>query len=150
MEGNEDNTKKGLEGTGLELPVNRHGNLKSASTDQNLTDILHHIKSSKTPVTHPPCLFPLLAFLKLNHLLHLLIIVSLILRLQAVINYGASWYVSGFTNNKTITGYVVRIIYAHKVFDEKLIYNFSFSSQSVNISQEMPISFGICLWFDFF
>ncbi|POO01749.1 hypothetical protein TorRG33x02_025260 [Trema orientale] len=29
--------RRGLEGTGLELPINRYGNLKSASTDQNLT-----------------------------------------------------------------------------------------------------------------
>uniref|UniRef100_A0A2N9F1U1 Uncharacterized protein n=2 Tax=Fagus sylvatica TaxID=28930 RepID=A0A2N9F1U1_FAGSY len=47
--GNEDSTQKGLHGTGLELPVNRHGNLKSASSDQNLKHILLQIKSSKTP-----------------------------------------------------------------------------------------------------
>ena len=49
--GNEDSAQKGLNGTGLELPVNRHGNLKSASSDQNLKDILLQIKSSKTPVS---------------------------------------------------------------------------------------------------
>lgn len=47
----EDNRKKGLESTGLTLPPNRHGNLKSASTDDNLQDILLHIKSSKATVT---------------------------------------------------------------------------------------------------
>ncbi|KAK9124158.1 hypothetical protein Sjap_013760 [Stephania japonica] len=41
--------KKGLEGTGLDLPVNRHGNLISASSDQNLTQIMHNIKSSRAP-----------------------------------------------------------------------------------------------------
>ncbi|PON49047.1 Thioredoxin [Parasponia andersonii] len=41
--------KRGLEGTGLELPINRYGNLKSASTDQNLTQILTEIKISKAP-----------------------------------------------------------------------------------------------------
>ncbi|XP_012082436.2 thioredoxin-like 3-3 [Jatropha curcas] len=44
----EESSKKGLEGTGLELPVNRHGNLKSASSDQNLLEILSDIKASKT------------------------------------------------------------------------------------------------------
>lgn len=48
--GNEDSAKKGLDGTGLDLPLNRHGNLKSASSDQSLKDILLQIKSSKTPV----------------------------------------------------------------------------------------------------
>lgn len=50
VNGSNKNPRKGLEGTGLELPVNNHGNLKSASSDQNLQDILYHIKSSKTPV----------------------------------------------------------------------------------------------------
>ncbi|KAJ6362602.1 hypothetical protein OIU78_002911 [Salix suchowensis] len=45
----ENNTKKGLDGTGLELPVNRHANLKSASSDQSHLQILHDIKSSNTP-----------------------------------------------------------------------------------------------------
>ncbi|XP_065856748.1 thioredoxin-like 3-3 [Euphorbia lathyris] len=40
----EDNPKKGLE-----LPSNRHGNLKSASSDQNFLEILHNIKASKSP-----------------------------------------------------------------------------------------------------
>ncbi|XVF76384.1 hypothetical protein PTKIN_Ptkin13bG0262300 [Pterospermum kingtungense] len=44
-----ESSKKGLEGTGLDLPTNKHGNLKSASSDDNLRDILLHIKSSKTP-----------------------------------------------------------------------------------------------------
>ncbi|EOY07937.1 hypothetical protein QUC31_011083 [Theobroma cacao] len=48
MEGGGDGSKKGLEGTGLDLPQNKHGNLKSASSDQNLRDLLLHIKSSKT------------------------------------------------------------------------------------------------------
>ncbi|XP_004304468.1 PREDICTED: thioredoxin-like 3-3 [Fragaria vesca subsp. vesca] len=34
---------------GLSLPANRHGNLKTASSDQNLSNILLQIKSSKTP-----------------------------------------------------------------------------------------------------
>ena len=46
-----DKAKKGLEGTGLELPISRHKNLKSASSDDDLSDILLNIKSSKTPVT---------------------------------------------------------------------------------------------------
>ncbi|OMO99957.1 Thioredoxin [Corchorus capsularis] len=44
MEDSGDSSKKGLEGTGLDLPPNKHGNLKSASSDQNLKDILLHIK----------------------------------------------------------------------------------------------------------
>lgn len=42
--------KKGLEGTGLSLATNLHGNLKSAVGDAHLKDILQNIKSSKTPV----------------------------------------------------------------------------------------------------
>ena len=49
--GNEDSAKKGLDGTGLDLPLNRHGNLKSACSDQSLKEILLQIKSSKTPVS---------------------------------------------------------------------------------------------------
>ncbi|KAF8397745.1 hypothetical protein HHK36_016667 [Tetracentron sinense] len=49
LSSNEEKAKKGLEGTGLNLPVNHHGNLRSASSDQNLEEILHNIKSSKTP-----------------------------------------------------------------------------------------------------
>ncbi|KAK7285012.1 hypothetical protein RJT34_19768 [Clitoria ternatea] len=45
----EDNVKKGLEGTGIDLPINRHANLLSATNDQHFTHILSHIKSSKTP-----------------------------------------------------------------------------------------------------
>ncbi|XP_008799519.1 thioredoxin-like 3-3 [Phoenix dactylifera] len=41
--------KRGLEGTGLSLPPNRHGNLSSASGDTHLTEILHNIRSSKAP-----------------------------------------------------------------------------------------------------
>ncbi|XAR69144.1 Monodehydroascorbate reductase (NADH) [Bertholletia excelsa] len=47
--GNEDRGKKGLEGSGLNLPLNRHGNLISASSDDNLRDIFHHIRTFKTP-----------------------------------------------------------------------------------------------------
>lgn len=36
-----------------DLPANRHGNLKTASSDQTLSDILLQIKSSKTPVSNP-------------------------------------------------------------------------------------------------
>ncbi|KAK3226594.1 hypothetical protein Dsin_006456 [Dipteronia sinensis] len=87
MEGGEENKKKGLEGTGLNLPLNRHGNLKSASTDDNLQDILLQIKSSKSPVsvTNP------LSF-SLNLATESLISVFFdSLFLQAVLNYGASW-----------------------------------------------------------
>ncbi|XP_062167422.1 thioredoxin-like 3-3 [Alnus glutinosa] len=49
MSGSEDSPKKGLGGTGLDLPLNHHGNLKSASSDQSLGNILLEIKSSKTP-----------------------------------------------------------------------------------------------------
>ncbi|KAH7690488.1 Monodehydroascorbate reductase (NADH) protein [Dioscorea alata] len=41
--------KKGLEGTGLSLAANLHGNLNSAMGDAHLKDILQNIKSSKTP-----------------------------------------------------------------------------------------------------
>ncbi|KAE8733448.1 Thioredoxin-like 3-3 [Hibiscus syriacus] len=41
--------KKEFEGTGLDLPPNKHGNLISASSDENLSDIFLRIKSSKTP-----------------------------------------------------------------------------------------------------
>ncbi|XP_052171905.1 thioredoxin-like 3-3 [Diospyros lotus] len=46
-EGNK--AKKGLEGTGLNLPLNRHSNLISATSDDNLKSIFHHIRTSKTP-----------------------------------------------------------------------------------------------------
>ncbi|KAI8028800.1 S-adenosylmethionine synthase 3 [Camellia lanceoleosa] len=46
----EEKGKKGLDGTGLNLLVNRHGNLRSASSDENLKDIFHQIRTSKTPV----------------------------------------------------------------------------------------------------
>ncbi|XP_008369551.1 thioredoxin-like 3-3 [Malus domestica] len=42
-------SKKGLEGTGLDLPENRHDNLNSASSDQNLKDLVLQIKSCKSP-----------------------------------------------------------------------------------------------------
>nr|AFK40302.1 unknown [Lotus japonicus] len=45
----EDKSKKGLEATAIGLPTNRHANLKSASGDDDFTDILTHIKSSKSP-----------------------------------------------------------------------------------------------------
>ncbi|KAJ1418947.1 Thioredoxin-like superfamily [Sesbania bispinosa] len=45
----EDEAKKGLEGTAFDLPINRHANLKTASSDDDFTTILAHIKSSKTP-----------------------------------------------------------------------------------------------------
>uniref|UniRef100_A0A7N0V7K6 Thioredoxin domain-containing protein n=1 Tax=Kalanchoe fedtschenkoi TaxID=63787 RepID=A0A7N0V7K6_KALFE len=41
--------QKGLEGTGLKLQVNRHGNLTSATSDQSFTEILQTIKASKKP-----------------------------------------------------------------------------------------------------
>ncbi|PRQ43623.1 putative monodehydroascorbate reductase (NADH) [Rosa chinensis] len=47
--GDDANTNNGLDGTTFNLPANRHGNLKTASSDQSLSDILLQIKSSKTP-----------------------------------------------------------------------------------------------------
>ena len=47
----DDKAKTGLEGTTLQLPINRHANLKSASSDDDFRDLLLHIKSSKTPVS---------------------------------------------------------------------------------------------------
>jgi len=41
--------KKGLEGTGLILPVNIHGNLKSARDDNDLKSLLKQLKTRKTP-----------------------------------------------------------------------------------------------------
>ncbi|KAL6987354.1 hypothetical protein U1Q18_013103 [Sarracenia purpurea var. burkii] len=49
LEGEEDKGSKGLEGTGLNLPLNRHGNLIRASGDENLKEISHNIRTSKTP-----------------------------------------------------------------------------------------------------
>ncbi|CAM8976855.1 unnamed protein product [Rhodiola kirilowii] len=46
MEGGE---QKGLEGTGLKLEVNRHGNLTSVTSDESFTEILQTIKASKKP-----------------------------------------------------------------------------------------------------
>lgn len=49
--GGERRPEKGVEWlAGLELPANRQGNFRVASTDQNLTHILSEIKSSKKPV----------------------------------------------------------------------------------------------------
>lgn len=47
----ESGKKKGLEGTGLSLPKNLHGNLRSASGDEQLMEILSAIKASKSPVS---------------------------------------------------------------------------------------------------
>jgi hypothetical protein len=58
----EDNTRKGLDGTGLELPANLYGNLKSASSDQSHLQILHDIKSSNTPVISSSSLALFFAF----------------------------------------------------------------------------------------
>lgn len=52
----ESGKKKGLEGTGLSLPKNLHGNLRSASGDEQFMEILSAIKASKSPVTSL-CLF---------------------------------------------------------------------------------------------
>ena len=49
---NQETSDAGLEGTGPNLSVNRHGSLISASNDQNLSNILHQIKSSKSPVSN--------------------------------------------------------------------------------------------------
>ncbi|KAK3011064.1 hypothetical protein RJ639_010739 [Escallonia herrerae] len=45
----EGQSKKGIEGTTLDLASNRHGNLVSASNDENLKDIFHQIRTSKKP-----------------------------------------------------------------------------------------------------
>ncbi|BAT85743.1 thioredoxin-like 3-3 [Vigna umbellata] len=44
-----DKAKKGLEGSALDLPINRYANLKSATSDDDFTNVLALIKSSKTP-----------------------------------------------------------------------------------------------------
>ncbi|KAJ4733018.1 hypothetical protein LUZ62_024372 [Rhynchospora pubera] len=44
----ESGKKKGLEGTGLSLPANLHGNLRSASGDEQLREILSTIRASKS------------------------------------------------------------------------------------------------------
>ncbi|KAI8563279.1 hypothetical protein RHMOL_Rhmol03G0100800 [Rhododendron molle] len=49
MEKEEKGKKRRMEGSGLELPLNRHGNLISASNDENLNDIFHQIRTSKNP-----------------------------------------------------------------------------------------------------
>ena len=49
---NQETSDTGLEGTGQNLSVNRHGNLISVSNDQNLCNILHQIKSSKSLVSN--------------------------------------------------------------------------------------------------
>jgi len=46
-----DKAKKGLEGSALDLPINRYANFKSATSDDDFTDVLAHIKSSKLPVS---------------------------------------------------------------------------------------------------
>ncbi|TKY62122.1 Thioredoxin 3-3 [Spatholobus suberectus] len=48
----QDKPNKGLEGTAIDLPINRRANLKSATSDDDFTNILAHIKSSKTPVSN--------------------------------------------------------------------------------------------------
>lgn len=45
----EEKTDKGLEGTGMILPLNNRENFKSAFSDQNYLDYLQTIKSSKVP-----------------------------------------------------------------------------------------------------
>lgn len=47
--GKENSTKKGIEGTGLAIPTNSHGNLISATSDESLKDIFLNIRASKTP-----------------------------------------------------------------------------------------------------
>lgn len=94
--GGDDKPESGLEGTsGVELPSNRHGNFRVASSDQKMTQILSEIKSSKKPVRweQTPVKFPSLHVLW-NHWVFLSY-KDLLSFLQAVINYGASWYVSG-------------------------------------------------------
>lgn len=85
-----DKAKKGLEGTALDIPINRYANLKSATSDDDFTNVLAHIKSSKTPVSNR---IPFVS----NFSTSLHKSDSSVLSqnsLQAVINYGASWYVT--------------------------------------------------------
>ncbi|XP_020529627.1 thioredoxin-like 3-3 isoform X4 [Amborella trichopoda] len=65
--GNEAEAPKrgGLEGTGLNLPTNLHMNLKKASSDKDIKDLLDHLKRTKHPFWE--------------------------FYVQAIINYGASW-----------------------------------------------------------
>ena len=49
--GKHDAKRTGLEGTGLPLQGGSHGNLHSASNDQQLRQILDSLKSSKSPVS---------------------------------------------------------------------------------------------------
>ena len=89
-------SKKGLtgEGTLLDLPINRHGNLQTASSDEQLSNILLQIKSSKTPVI-PFFFFFLFQRARPNFVRGIYLFLSFLLNsLQAVINYGASWYVT--------------------------------------------------------
>ncbi|KAG4913427.1 hypothetical protein AAZX31_19G170000 [Glycine max] len=76
MEGSneQDKAKKGLEGTAIDLPTNRRVNLKSATSDDDFTNILAHIKSSKTPAVIkygapwcPVCIQILPAFCRLSN-----------------------------------------------------------------------------------
>ncbi|KAK7337105.1 hypothetical protein VNO77_17664 [Canavalia gladiata] len=45
----QDKAKRGLEGSGFDLPINGQANLKTATSDDHFTHILFHIKSSKIP-----------------------------------------------------------------------------------------------------
>ena len=45
--GEGEEVKKGLEGVGIPLPVNFHGNLRSAQNDQHLKEILHQANEAK-------------------------------------------------------------------------------------------------------
>ena len=88
----EDKEKKGLEGTGLCLPVNHHGNLKSASSDQDFKDVLLQIKSSKTTVSFPiiphQILLPLSLVLRFSWVLDCLIfVIQLLFRQLSIMEH---------------------------------------------------------------
>lgn len=99
MEGSneQDKAKKGLEGTAIDLPTNRRVNLKSATSDDDFTNILAHIKSSKTPVSPTTSLqINFFFFLLLCMRSYMIYVFHSYVRsqncLQAVIKYGAPWY----------------------------------------------------------
>ncbi|KAK4799617.1 hypothetical protein SAY86_024982 [Trapa natans] len=87
--GGDDKPVNGFEGpSGVELPTNLHGNFRVASTDQNLTQILSDIKSSKKPVCLRAISSPIFS---LQRSLLFTFHIKILSILQAVINYGASW-----------------------------------------------------------
>ncbi|MQL84169.1 hypothetical protein Taro_016691 [Colocasia esculenta] len=84
------------EGAGLNLPPSRHQNLRTASDDQQLKEILLNIRSTKSSVRSSPAPFPfpfllLLLLLKEVDTEFVVVVGFCEMGAQAVINYGASW-----------------------------------------------------------